>query len=98
MVQDATGIDIWRNPFRTLRAPIFFDLAIDPDERARKAWATMTGGIAARSLSCRGKTPGQNTVGKTLMSFKEFPPRRKPAGFTIEQAMEALMNGSSGSK
>lgn len=34
--------------------------------------------------------PVQNIVGKTLMSFKEFPPRQKPSSFTIDQAMEAL--------
>ena len=42
--------------------------------------------------------PIQNIVGKTLMSFKEFPPRQKPASFTIDQAMEALMKSSPGSK
>jgi hypothetical protein len=34
--------------------------------------------------------PVQNIVGKTLMTFKDFPPRQKPASFTIDQAMEAL--------
>ena len=33
MIQKATGIDVWRTPFKTLRAPIFFDLRIDPFER-----------------------------------------------------------------
>ena len=36
MIQEATGIDVWRRPFTTLRAPIFFDLAIDPGERAQE--------------------------------------------------------------
>ncbi len=30
MIQEATGIDVWRRPFTRLRAPIFFDLEIDP--------------------------------------------------------------------
>jgi arylsulfatase len=34
--------------------------------------------------------PVQNIVGKTLMTFNEFPPRQKPSSFTIDQAMEAL--------
>jgi arylsulfatase len=43
--------------------------------------------------------PIQNIVGKTLMTFKDFPPRQKPASFTIDQAMEALTRSTSpGSK
>ena len=87
MVQDATGIDVWRNPFRTLRAPIFFDLEVDPFERGQEGmgyddWWYRRAYIAI---------PVQNIVGKTLMSFKDFPPRQKPASFTIDQAMEALL-------
>ena len=86
MVQDATGIDVWRNPFRTLRAPIFFDLEVDPFERGQEGmgyddWWYRRSYIAI---------PVQNIVGKTLMSFKEFPPRQKPSSFTIDHAMEAL--------
>ncbi len=36
MVQNATGIDVWRKPFETLRAPIFFDLRSDPTERGQE--------------------------------------------------------------
>src|SRR5208283_2103967 len=32
-VQRATGIAVWRDPFTTLRAPMFYDLEIDPFER-----------------------------------------------------------------
>ena len=94
MVQDATGIDVWRNPFRTLRAPIFFDLEVDPFERGQEGmgyddWWYRRAYIAI---------PVQNIVGKTLMSFKDFPPRQKPASFTIDQAMEALLKPGSPSK
>jgi arylsulfatase A-like enzyme len=37
MIQEATGIDVWRHPFTTLRAPIFFDLEIDPFECGQEA-------------------------------------------------------------
>ena len=30
----ATGIDVWRQPFTTLRAPMLFDLLADPFENA----------------------------------------------------------------
>jgi hypothetical protein len=42
--------------------------------------------------------PIQEIVGRTLATFKEFPPRQKPASFTIDQAMEQLMQATSGSK
>jgi arylsulfatase len=93
MVQEATGIDVWRRPFTTLRAPIMFDLEVDPFERGQEGmnyndWWYRHAFIAV---------PLQNIVGKTLMTFREFPPRQRPASFTIDQALEALMKSSSGS-
>ena len=92
MIQEATGIDVWRHPFTTLRAPIFFDLEVDPFERGQEGinyndWWYRRAYLAV---------PLQNIVGKTLMTFKEFPPRQRPASFTIDQAMEALMKSISG--
>jgi arylsulfatase A-like enzyme len=95
MIQEATGIDVWRHPFTTLRAPIFFDLEVDPFERAQEGmgyneWWYRRAFIAV---------PVQNIVGKMLMTFKDFPPRQKPASFTIDQAMEALTRSTApGSK
>ena len=86
MVQDATGIDVWRNPFRTLRAPIFFDLEVDPFERGQEGMGYDDWWYRRSFLAI----PVQNIVGKTLMTFAEFPPRQKPSSFTIDQAMEAL--------
>lgn len=34
--------------------------------------------------------PAQNYVAKFLGTFKEFPPRQKPASFTIDQVIEKL--------
>jgi arylsulfatase len=86
MIQEAIGFDVWRRPFTTLRAPIFFDLAVDPLERGQDGlgyedWAYRHAFIAV---------PIQEIVGKTLATFKDFPPRQKPASFTIDQALEAL--------
>lgn len=94
MIQEATGIDVWRKPFTTLRAPIFFDLAVDPFERGQEGmgyndWWYRRAYIAV---------PVQSIVGKTLASFKEFPPRQKPASFTIDQALEQLKKATPGSK
>ncbi len=40
--------------------------------------------------------PIQQMVGKTLASFATFPPRQKPASFTIDDAIEALSRNASG--
>jgi len=41
--------------------------------------------------------PAQKYVGNFLSTFREFPPRQKPASFSIDQVMEAMQN-SGGSK
>jgi arylsulfatase A-like enzyme len=94
MVQNATGIDVWRKPFETLRGPIFFDLRSDPYERGMEGdgyndWTYR------RSFAA---IPLQNMVGGFLMSFQKFPPRQKPGSFTVGNALEALSKNSSGSE
>jgi arylsulfatase len=86
MIQEATGIDVWRRPFTTLRAPIFFDLEVDPFERGQEGMGYDDWWYRRSYLA----VPVQNIVGRTLQTFKEFPPRQKPSSFTIDQAMEAL--------
>jgi arylsulfatase len=90
MVQNATGIDVWRKPFETLRAPIFFDLRSDPGERGQE-------GIGYNDWWYRHAfygVPTQNIVGKYLQSFVQFPPRQKPGSFTVDKAVEALSKSS----
>jgi arylsulfatase len=86
MIQEATGIDVWRRPFTTLRAPIFFDLEVDPFERGQEGMGYNDWWYRRSYVAI----PVQNMVGKMLMTFKDFPPRQKPASFTIGDAMEAL--------
>lgn len=93
MIQEATGIDVWRHPFTTLRAPIFFDLEIDPFERGQE-------GMGYNEWWYRRAftlVPIQAIVGQTLASFKEFPPRQKPGSFTVSDAMDALLKSTPGS-
>ncbi|MFD2427937.1 sulfatase-like hydrolase/transferase [Sphingobium scionense] len=95
MVQDAIGFEVWRNPFRTLRAPMIFDLQIDPYEKS-------SDGINYLDWTYRRSyvlVPIQEAVGKVLATFNDFPPRQKPASFTVGDALEALEDamGSKGS-
>ena len=93
MIQESTGIDVWRRPFTTLRAPIFFDLAIDPFERGMEGMSYNEWWYRRSYLA----VPIQNIVGKELMTFQAFPPRQKPGSFTIDQALESLTKATSGS-
>ncbi len=86
MIQEATGIDVWRHPFTTLRAPIFFDLKIDPGERGDE-------GMNYNDWWYRRAyvlVPIQTEVARVLGTFQEYPPRQKPASFTVGEALESL--------
>ena len=87
-VQFAKGMEIWRNPLTTLRAPIMSDLMADPFEYAvdgspvfYEKW------MADRAFLI---LPAVQKVSQYLASYKEFPPRQRPASFSIDQAIEAL--------
>jgi arylsulfatase A-like enzyme len=94
MIQNATGIDVWRKPFETLRGPLVFDLRSDPGERGQE-------GIGYNNWWYRHAfyaVPAQNVVGQFIASFKEFPPRQKPGSFTVNDALKSLENASGASK
>ena len=40
--------------------------------------------------------PAQAIVGEFLKTFEEFPPRQKPASFSIDQALEKARNTKKG--
>ena len=79
-------LQIWFEPFTPLRAPKLFNLRSDPFERADEdglmfydKW------MADRAFLL---VPAQAIVGEFLKTFKDFPPRQKPASFSIDQALE----------
>lgn len=85
-VQRATGIDVWREPFVALRAPVFFDLDVDPFERGNVGFGYDRWWYERSYLAL----PAQAIVGRFLMTFKDFPPRQRPGSFTIDQALEKM--------
>ena len=90
MVQNATGIDVWRKPFETLRAPIFFDLRSDPTERGQDGMGYDDWWYRHAFYAI----PIQKMVGQFLATFQEFPPRQKPGSFTVGDALSALSQAS----
>ena len=85
MEQRAHGFDVWQDPLVSLRFPKIFNLRQDPFERAdheaigyhqwrvEKIYITYGAGAL---------------VTRFVQSFQEFPPRQRPASFSVDQIME----------
>lgn len=88
MEQRAPGtLRIWAEPFTPLRVPKLYDLRSDPYERADITSNTYYDWLISRVYVLM---PAQEETGKFLATFKEFPPRQRPASFSIDQLMEKL--------
>jgi arylsulfatase A-like enzyme len=92
--QRAHGFDVWQEPFVPLRAPKMFSLRGDPFERAEEAMDYPRWRAERLFLL----VPATAFVARWLESFKEFPPRQKPASFSIDQVMEKLTAPAAGAK
>jgi arylsulfatase len=86
MEQRAHGLGVWREALHSLRAPKLYNLRSDPFERGDEdASMFYDKWMADRAFLL---VPAQAIVGEFLATFKEFPPRQRPASFSIDQALE----------
>lgn len=94
--QRARGtLAIWQEPFTPLRVPKMFNLRTDPFERADVTSNTYYDWLIDHAYLMYG---AQSLVAQFLATFAEFPPRMKPASFSVEDIiakMEAVMAGAS---
>jgi arylsulfatase len=84
--QENTGMDVWQKEFTNLRVPKLFNLRADPFERGDQSilydkW------LADHVFV---QVPMQALAARWLESFREFPPRQKPASFNLERVMEQV--------
>ena len=86
-------LQVWFEPFTTLRAPKLFNLRTDPLERADITSNTYWDWLLDRIFLM---VPAQGIVAEFLATFQAFPPRQKAASFTIDQVMEQLTQGAAG--
>ena len=70
-----------------------FDLRADPYERADITSNTYYDWVIDHIFLI---VPSQVYIVNFIKTFKEFPPRQKPASFGIDQALEALQNTAGG--
>jgi arylsulfatase A-like enzyme len=82
------GLQIWMNPFTTLRTPYIFNLRMDPYER---------GDIGPTNSYYRWETDnvylvfeGVRRASAFLETFSEYPPSQSSASFTVDKAVEKL--------
>jgi arylsulfatase len=87
-------LQAWAEPFVPLRVPLMFNLRRDPYERAQLTSNTYYDWLIDRVYLM---VPAQVYVGKFLSTFREYPPRQKPASFSLDQVMEKLLSAG-GSK
>jgi arylsulfatase len=91
--QRAHGLDVWEEPFVSLRLPKLFNLRSDPFETADhegmdyERW---------RVEHLFVMVPAQQYVGKFLTTFKEYPPSQKGGSFSIDEALATLQAGAKG--
>jgi arylsulfatase len=82
--QLATGLQVWREPLKEMRIPKLFNLRSDPFEVGEESSKYDDWFVEHVPY----QYAAQAIVAQWLQSFKEFPPRAKPASFTVDQIIE----------
>jgi len=85
--QRSHGFGVWEEPFVDLRLPALYDLRSDPFERANHESIGYPQWRIERVFLL---VPAQAYVAQWLSSFKDYPPRQKPASFSLDQVMQKL--------
>ena len=78
---------VWQEPFVPLRIPFIFHLRRDPYEQATITSNTYYDWLLDRAYLL---VPAQAFVAKFLQTFQEYPPRQKPASFSLDKVMEKM--------
>jgi arylsulfatase len=92
--QRAPGtLRVWSEPFTGLRIPKMYDLRADPYEQADITSNTYYDWLLDHAFLL---VPAQQYVGQFLETFKDFPPRQKPAAFNLDEVMGKLSEGTGG--
>jgi arylsulfatase len=85
--QTAHGAAVWRNPFKTLRAPKIFNLRSDPFEIGDHEAMDWNRWWVEHIFLL---VPAQQYVGNFIGTFREFPPSQKGGSFALDAVLQAL--------
>ncbi|MBR9865509.1 MAG: arylsulfatase [Oceanospirillales bacterium] len=75
------GLGVWQQPLTRLRVPLLFDMRMDPFERG-DGGMTYEQWLVDHAFLITGIALPETM--KMMKTLKEFPPRFKPASFTID--------------
>jgi arylsulfatase len=79
---------IWAEPFTCLRAPKYFNLRMDPYERADTGQTN--GYFQLQTENPYLFIDAQRRAAAFLQTFIDYPPSQIPASFTIDQIEEGV--------
>jgi arylsulfatase len=91
--QRAHSLEVWQEPYVTLRFPKLLNLRRDPFERADHEGFGYSQWRAERMFMI---SPAAAYVGKFLGTFKDYPARQKPGSFNLDRVLESLEKPSHG--
>lgn len=92
--QRAHQFQVWSEPLVRLRVPLLIDMQMDPFERApvdsnnHNRWMIENAYLIGAA---------QPVAAQFLATFRDFPPRQAPASFNVDQYLQALTRGATGS-
>ena len=84
-------LQVWAEPFVTLRVPKMFNLRTDPYERADITSNTYYDWLIDHVFLL---VPAQAFVGQFLQTFKEYPQRQKAASFNLDDVLRKMQESS----
>ncbi|WP_374306190.1 arylsulfatase [Methylocella sp.] len=87
----AEGLQVWREPFVELRAPLLFNLRRDPFELAQHNSNTYNDWYMSRIFVI---VPIQEMAANFLATMKDYPPSQSPGSFNLKAVEEALKRGA----
>ena len=86
-------LDVWGEPFTCRRLPKYYNLRMDPYERAD---ITSNSYYAWTLHKVYILYAGQAIGAEFAASFREFPPRQKPQSFNLDQIMQQMQHPAGG--
>jgi arylsulfatase len=87
-------MQVWAEPFITLRMPLMFNLRTDPYEYAQITSNTYFDWMIDHAYLV---IPAQAGIAKFIGTFKDYPPRQKAASFNVDEVLKMMQEGQ-GSK
>ena len=86
-------MQIWAEPFVTLRIPKILNLRTDPYEMADVTSNSYYDWLVDHAFML---VPAQAYVGDFIKTFKDFPPRQSAASFNLDAILKTMQEGGGG--